>query len=119
MTKKEQKQKVIEFITRGKEIGQKENTPSDYIPHISGPLFEVWMNEINIFNERYLKDHPLHSGIHTTYFHHKSQITSHKFMMGHLEALANDTDYWEEKQEEEAKKEADQVAAVCPDVLKK
>lgn len=94
MTKKEQKQKVIEFVARGKEIEKKENNPSDYIPHISGPLFEAWMNEINIFNERYLKDHPLHSDIRTTYFHHKSQITSHKFMMGHLEALVSDSDYW-------------------------
>ena len=94
MTKKEQKQKVIEFVARGKEIEKKENNPSDYIPHISGPLFEAWMNEINIFNERYLNDHPLHSDIRTTYFHHKSQITSHKFMMGHLEALVSDSDYW-------------------------
>jgi len=101
MTKKEQKQKVIEFVTRGKEIGQKENNSSGYIPHVGGPLFEAWMNEINIFNERYLKDHPLHSDIHTTYFHHKSQITSHKFMMGHLEALVSDTDYWKESEQEE------------------
>lgn len=94
MTKNEQKEKILEFVERGEEIAKKENNKSSYIPHISGPLFEAWMNEINIFNERYLKDHPLFSDIRSTCFHHKSQITSHKFMMGHLAALANDTEYW-------------------------
>ena len=104
MTKAEQKQKISEFIIRGEEIGRKENNPSSYIPHVGGPLFEAWINEINIFNERNLKEHPLYSDIRSTCFHHKSQITSHKFMMGHLQALINDTDYWEEKQEEEESK---------------
>ena len=81
MTKNEQKEKILEFVERGEEIAKKENNKSSYIPHISGPLFEAWMNEINIFNERYLKDHPLFSDIRSTCFHHKSQITSHKFMM--------------------------------------
>ena len=96
MTKLEQKQQILEFVSRGEEIAQKEYNASGYIPHISGPLFEAWMNEINIFNERYLKDHPLYSHIRSTYFHHKAQITSHKFMMGHLSALASDTEYWKE-----------------------
>ena len=96
MTKLEQKQQILEFVSRGEEIAQKEYNASGYIPHISGPLFEAWMNEINIFNERYLKDHPLYSHIRSTCFHHKAQITSHKFMMGHLSALASDTEYWKE-----------------------
>lgn len=96
MTKNEQKEKILEFVERGEEIAKKENNKSSYIPHISGPLFEAWMNEINIFNERYLKDHPLFSDIRSTCFHHRSQITSHKFMMGHLTALVNDSEYWQE-----------------------
>lgn len=36
MTKAEQKQKITEFITRGEEIGRKENNPSSYIPHVGG-----------------------------------------------------------------------------------
>ena len=56
MTKAEKKQKVEEFITRGKEIGRTENNQSSYIPHIGGPLFEAWINEINIFNEEMLHD---------------------------------------------------------------
>lgn len=96
MAKNKQKEKILEFIERGEEIAKKENNKSSYIPHISGPLFEAWMNEINTFNERYLKDHPLYTEIRSTYSHHKSQLTSHKFMMGHLEALANDTEYWQD-----------------------
>lgn len=104
MTKAEQKQKISEFIIRGEEIGKKENNSSSYIPHVGGPLFEAWINEINIFNERNLKEHPLYSDIYSTCLHHKSQITSHKFMMGHLLALVNDTDYWEENHEGENSK---------------
>lgn len=102
MTRAEQKLRVLELVARGKEIGEKEYNTDGFIPTISGPLFEAWMNEINIFNNRHLKDHPLHSDIHATYLHHKSQITSHKFMMGHLEALANDSEYWQEEQLESA-----------------
>lgn len=100
MTRAEQKLRVLELVDRGEKIGKKEYSTSGLIPTISGPLFEAWMNEINIFNDRYLKDHPLYSDIHATCFHHKTQITSHKFMMGHLEALANDSEYWQESQPE-------------------
>lgn len=100
MTKAEQKKKVLEFISRGSEIAVKEYNTSGLYPRISGPLFEKWMNEINIFSERYLKDHPLQAEIHTTYFHHKTQMSSHKYMMGHLDALASDSEYWQDESPE-------------------
>lgn len=97
MTKSEQKAKILQFIEQGNEIKSKEYHNSSgalSIPYISGPLFESWMNEIKIFNERYLKDHPLYKEINSTVFHHKGQLSSHKNMMGHLSALANDQEYW-------------------------
>ena len=95
MTKTEQLKRILEFVAHGEEIGKKEYNTSGLIPTISGPLFESWMNEIKIFNDRYLKDHPLHKAIDSTIFHHKGQLSSHKNMMGHLAALANDVEYWQ------------------------
>lgn len=96
MTKAEQKEKVVEFISRGSEIAKKEYNTNGLYPRISGPLFEGWMNEINIFSERYLKGHPLQAEIHTTFHHRQTQISSHKYMMGHLNALASDSEYWQD-----------------------
>ena len=101
MIKKEQMHKVLEFIERGNEIKEKEYHPAGNglgISRVSGPLFETWMSEIKIFNDRYLEDHPLHSEIGSTIFHNKGQATSFKNMMGYLEALANDSEYWYEQQ---------------------
>ena len=97
MTKSEQKQKVKEFIERGETIAEEEyhsGKTSFSLPYISGPLFEAWMNEIKIFNDRYLKSHPLYSSIDSTLFHYKTQLSSHKNMMGHLQALLSDDEYW-------------------------
>ena len=59
------------------------------------------MSEISVFNERHLKDHPLYSDIHSVFFHRNTSRKSYQNMMGHLQALVNDTDYWEEIQKEE------------------
>ena len=101
MTKTDQLKRILEFVTRGEEIGKKEYNTSGLIPTISGPLFETWMNEIKIFNDRHLKDHPLHKAIDSTIFHHKGQLSSHKNMMGHLIALSHDTEYFGEIPKEE------------------
>lgn len=100
MTKTEQKQKISEFITRGEEIGKKERTEFGGISQVKGHQYETWMSEINVFNERYLKLHPLYSDIHSAFFHRNTSRKSYQNMMGHLKALVNDSDYWEEKQEE-------------------
>ena len=100
MTKQEQRNRIMSFIEQGNMIEKCEYRTSGLIPSISGPLFETWMNEINIFNERYLKDHPLYSKIQATVHHHKTQISSHKYMMGHLNALYNDTEYFKSNQNE-------------------
>ena len=69
MTKAEQKQKISEFITRGEEIGKQEKSEFAGVSQAKGPQYETWMSEISVFNERHLKDHPLYSDIHSTFFH--------------------------------------------------
>lgn len=95
MTDNPMKKKVDEFIRRGIDIGRMEFHPSGNggpISYVSGPLYDAWMGEINIFNERHLKGHPLHDSIFSTYFHKRP--SSYKDMMGHLRALAADSDFF-------------------------
>ena len=89
------KAKVDEFIQRGLDIGRIEFHPAGNgvpVSSVSGSLYDAWMGEINIFNERHLKSHPLHDSIHNTYFHKRT--SSYKDMMGHLRALSTDTDFF-------------------------
>jgi len=89
--------KVDEYIQRGVDIGKIEFHPAGGgfpFSYISGPLYDAWMGEINIFNERYLKEHPLHDSIATTYSHYRKNSSSHSEMMGYLRALSADTDFF-------------------------
>lgn len=99
MTKAEQKQKISEFITRGEDIDKREKTEFAGVSQVKGNQFDAWMSEISVFNERYLKAHPLYSAIHSAFFHRNTSRKSYQNMMGHLQALVNDSDYWEEPQE--------------------
>lgn len=81
--------RICKFIERGEEIETKEKHDVMGIITISGPLYNAWMDEINVFTERYLKEHPLYNSIHTTYFHRKN-MHSYSDMMGHLNALSKD-----------------------------
>lgn len=93
--------RVEEFIRRGEAIEKTENTsPGKPITVVAGPQFEVWINEINIFNERHLKNHPLYNEIFTTCFHRKN-INAFSNMMGHLRALASDDEFWKSTDYEE------------------
>ncbi len=114
-----QHQKVKEFLCRGEEIRKKEFHPAEGgfpFSYVSGPLFNSWMSGINIFNDRHLQDHPLHKSIHTTYFHRNNNPSSYEDMMGHLQALASDEEYWgisnrEETQMIRSRKTIDQLLA--------
>ncbi len=86
--------KVEKFIRQGENIGNKEaHITIGHNTLVSGPMFDKWMGEINIFNERHLKDHPLHSSIHSTYFHRQNKDSSYDDMMGHLRALEADEEF--------------------------
>ena len=85
--------KLHKFIRRGEEIGKKEYHPAERgfaISYVSGPLYNAWMDEINIFNEQYLKGHPMHDQIFQTYFHRRNRTSAYEDMMGHLRALSAD-----------------------------
>lgn len=94
MTKENQQAKILKFIARGEEIGEKEKCKFAGVSQIKGPMYEAWMSEINVFNERYLKDHPLHSAIHSAFFHRNTNHNCFYNMMGHLQTLAQDVEYW-------------------------
>lgn len=87
--------KIDELLKRGAEIGNEESHVSGgpyHIFSVSGPMYDQWMNEINIFNERYLMNHPLHDSIYTTYIHRKNRSSTFNDMMGYLKALLADED---------------------------
>lgn len=91
------KVKVDQFIQRGADIERIEFRPAGGgfpFSYVSGPMYDAWMGEINIFNERHLKEHPLHDSISTTYSHYRKNSSSHKEMMGYLRALSADTDFF-------------------------
>ena len=91
------KAKVDEFIQRGIDIGRMEFHPAGGgfpFSYVSGPLYDTWMGEVNIFNERHLKEHPLHDCISATYSQYRKNSSSFNEMMGHLRALSADTDFF-------------------------
>lgn len=97
MTLQEQHNKIYEFLKRGIEIKKKEYVPAERgfaIDYVKGPLFDAWMGEISIFNERYLTEHPLYKSIHSTYFHRGNKPSAFDDMMGHLRALYSDDEFF-------------------------
>lgn len=89
---------VMEFIERGELIGKEEYHPAERgfaLSYISGPKYDAWMSEINIFNDRYLTKHSLYKSIHTAFFHRNTNLSAYNDMMGHLKALASDDVFWE------------------------
>lgn len=104
MTLRDQYAKIEEFLKRGEEIKRKEFHRAEggfLISFVKGPLFDAWMGEINIFNERYLKGHPLYRSIYSTYFHRGNKPSAFDDMMGHLRALYSDDVYFGIVQKEE------------------
>ncbi len=81
--------RVQKFLKRGEEIGKRESQDAMGISIVNGSMFNTWIDEIKIFNERYLKQHPLYESISATCFH-KKNIHAYPDMMGHLRALSVD-----------------------------
>lgn len=110
------KEKLYSFIQRGEELLVKERHTLErgiVMPsYVSGPLLDAWMGEINIFNERYLKRHPLHDSIYTTYSHYKKEYSSCEDMLGYLRALAADNEFFEEEHKSALVNTAASIASV-------
>lgn len=100
-------EKINNFIKRGEEIKVLEYHPALAFPaYVSGPKFDVWMNDIHVFNERYLKDHPLYDSISKTYSTYKKKSSSScDDMLGYLRTLASDAEFFNTR--ETASKEPD------------
>ena len=87
--------KIDTFIRKGEEIGKNEVYSQGRDNEAEcWPMYSKWMGEINIFNERHLKGHPLYSSINFTYINRHSK-QAFEDMMGHLRALAADEEFLE------------------------
>lgn len=94
------KEKVQSFIYRGEIINKKErHKPDDGIimtEYVSGPLLDEWISEISVFNERYLKLHPLYQSIGDICKKYKRVFSPCDELIGKLKALLADEDFWKE-----------------------
>ena len=100
------KRYVEDLIKRGEKIGEEEYHPSEdgFFPdYVEGPKYDIWMNEIYIFNERYLKHHPIYKCFNETIQNKKNSYNPYIDMMGYLKALVDDGEFWEEVSEKEKK----------------
>lgn len=90
------KERIEEFIQRGERIGEEEyHQPRTTIPYVAGPQYEKWKNDIYTFTERYLKSHPLYEDIMNS----KGKISEYSKLMGYLQSLVDDEEFWEETKE--------------------
>ena len=94
--------KLKDLIANGfevKKINYVHNTDSDILmpDYIAGKEYDLWMNEISIFSKRYLQLHPLFSEIMKAYEikNHDWGTTSYDNMMGYLEAIYKDDEFFE------------------------
>lgn len=95
------KERVSNLITCGEEIKESEFHPAKegfLLSFVSGPKFDAWMNEINIFNARFLKQHPLYQNISSTLFNYKKKSSSCDEMLGYLRAILADEEFFQEEQ---------------------
>ena len=90
------KEHVAELIQRGERIGKEEyHQPRTTIPYVAGPQYEKWKNDIYTFTERHLKPHPLYDDIIKS----KNKLSEYKKLMGYLQFLVDDEEFWEETEE--------------------
>lgn len=90
------------FIERGKAIKEQNDKEDDELANsgilplmgIGGSEYRIWLNEINTFCERHLKKHPLYRSIHDCYFFRDSKSSTFEDMMGLLQALSNDDEFF-------------------------
>ena len=95
--------KIRSFIERGYKIKERNDKEDNELtsqgilslPGIGGSEYRTWLNEINTFSDRHLKSHPLYKSIHDCYFFRDTKNSTFDEMMGLLQALVNDDEYFE------------------------
>ena len=100
---------ILLFIDRGKKIKEQNVNEDNQLAAqgilspmgIGGSEYRTWLNEINTFSKRHLKNHPLYKSIHDCYFFRNTRDNTFEEMMGLLQALANDDEYFESTSHED------------------
>lgn len=91
------KVQVDELIKRGEAIGREEyHAASGGFPfsYVAEPKYDMWMAEINVLNERYLKVHPAYESIHTFYTQRGNNPSAYKEMLAQLRVVSADKEFW-------------------------
>lgn len=85
---------ILKKINALIEDGEDLRVNNSYTAELHKTYCESWMGEVNILNERHLKNHPLYKSIYTTFFHRHTRTHSLVEMLGLLQAVAADSEYW-------------------------
>jgi len=99
MDKLQQKKKIDELLLNAEKIRLKEsNYPSTQgilIPdYVGGPMCDEWLNEVYIFSNRYLINHPLFNKIKEIYDYKTARYSTFEDMVSLLKSLTNDNEFW-------------------------
>lgn len=80
---------IIQLLNKEYRIYQKIQSNSQYATTPEGySAMEEWINDVDIFNQKYLKDNPLHKRINTIIFHRQS--TAITDLVACLKSILND-----------------------------
>lgn len=97
----EQRKQIEEYINRGKLIKKEElHYPEPGIlmpPYISGPKYDKWISEIQIFANRYLSNHLFFDKINRACEQYSRRLSAYDEIMTSLSAIYEDDEYWQLK----------------------
>lgn len=90
--------KFKKLLEKGEQIGKEEyHRASGGFPYsyVGGPKYDAWMAEINVLNERYLKNHPAYESIHMSYVQRANNPNAYENVIAQLKVVSTDNDFWE------------------------
>jgi predicted nucleotide-binding protein len=97
----EQLNSLIELGELAKKKDYKKPAPGVIsIDYISGDTYEKWMNQTQIFNDRYLKKHTLHNDIETICKKRNKTVVQSDKLLSMLRTIADDEYFWENDSKE-------------------
>lgn len=101
MNVNQQKDKIEEFVQRGEVIKKEEKHVPEkgfiMCDYVSGPMLDQWINEINIFNDRYLKKHQLYEQIKNVCIKYKKMFSPCDDIIGYLKTILVDVEFWDDQ----------------------
>ena len=93
--------KLHKFIRKGEELKKQMGLDFSLQDIFDSDAFVLeynqWMTEINIFTKRHLREYPLYNRIHPISYNRNKDIDTFNDMMGYLNVLAKDDEFWNEK----------------------